>query len=208
MFLPILFTAVLHAGAHGEATGPAAIPAQEFRLDPSHSSITFSVDHLGLTAYTAGFDSFDATLTLDPLQPEAARLSATITAASLDLPSPPEGFVDAMLDSAWFNVAAHPDIRFVSDTITLTDEDSATITGTMTLLGVSAPVTFAADLNGAIPAGEFEPHARIGFSATGALSRSAFGMTYGVPDPGSSAGVGDLVSFTIQAEFTGTALPE
>ena len=206
--LPYLFIAVLHAGAHGEATGPAAIPAQDFRLDPTHSSITFTVDHLGLTAYTAGFDSFDATLTLDPADPGAAQLSATIDPTSLDLPSPPEGFLDAMLDAPWFDAATHPAITFTSNAATLTDEDSATVTGTMTLLGVSAPVTMQVDLNGAIPAGTFEPTARIGFSATGQLSRSAFGMSYGVPEPGSTAGVGDLVSFTIQAEFTGTLAAE
>ncbi|WP_371224054.1 YceI family protein [Roseovarius sp. 2305UL8-3] len=202
--LSFLFIAVLHAGAHGDTTGPAAIPAQEFRLDPSHASLVFSVNHLGLTNYTAGFDSFDATLTLDPANPAAAKLTATINPSSLDLPSPPEGFLDAMLAAPWFDVATYPAITFTSDSVTLTDEDSATVTGQMTMLGASAPVTLQVDLNGAIPAGTFEPHARIGFSATGEINRSAFGMTYGVPEPGSTAGVGDLVTFRIEAEFTGT----
>lgn len=200
-----IFLALLHAGAHGAADDPAAIPAQEFRLDPSHASIVFTVDHLGLTHYTAGFDRFDATLALDPADPASARLSATIDPASLDLPSPPEGFLDAMLAEPWFDVAAYPAITFTSDTVTLTDEDSATVTGQMTMLGQSAPVTLQVDLNGAIPSGTFEPHARIGFSATGQIRRSDFGMSYGIPEPGTNVGVSDLVSFRIEAEFTGTA---
>ncbi len=206
--LSFLFIAVLHAGAHGETTGPAATPAQQFRLDPAHASLIFTVNHLGLTDYTAGFDSFDATLTLDPGNPAAAKLTATIDPASLDLPSPPEGVLDTMLAAPWFDIATYPAITFTSDSVTLTDEDSATVTGSMTMLGVSAPVAFQVDLNGAIPADTFEPHARIGFSATGQINRSAFGMTFGVPEPGSTAGVGDLVRFRIEAEFTGTVPAE
>lgn len=47
-----------------------------------------------------------------------------------------------------------------------------------------------------------DPHARTGFSAHGVLKRSEFGIVYGIPAPGSTMGVGDEVSFTIEAEFS------
>ena len=49
------------------------------------------------------------------------------------------------------------------------------------------------------------PHARIGFSAHETLKRSDFGMGFGVPQPGSTMGVGHVVEFTIEAEFSGPA---
>jgi len=53
-----------------------------------------------------------------------------------------------------------------------------------------------------------DPHARIGFSAHGSLKRSAFGITYGIPQPGSSMGVGDNVEIIVEAEFSGPPLAQ
>lgn len=179
------------------------IPAQTFILDPSHASLTFTVSHLGLSRYTAGFDRIDATLELDPADPAAARLRAVIDVASLDLPAPPDGFLAELLGEGWFGAADHPEITYLSETIALTGDTTALVSGTLTLLGVSRPLDLQVTFNGAVPAGMFEPHARIGFSAQGDLSRSDFGMSQGVPEPGSDAGVGDIVSFRIETEFTG-----
>jgi polyisoprenoid-binding protein YceI len=60
-----------------------------------------------------------------------------------------------------------------------------------------------ATYNGGWPGIPQDPHARIGFSATGELSRTAFGMGFGVPAPGTTMGVGDAVSFEIEVEFSG-----
>jgi polyisoprenoid-binding protein YceI len=54
---------------------------------------------------------------------------------------------------------------------------------------------------------EMDPQARIGFSAHGSVKRSDFGMGFGVPAPGTTMGVGDLVEFAIEAEFNGPPLP-
>jgi polyisoprenoid-binding protein YceI len=51
-----------------------------------------------------------------------------------------------------------------------------------------------------------DPHARVGFSAHGSFKRSDFGMGYGVPAPGTTMGVGDLIDISIEAEFSGPAL--
>jgi polyisoprenoid-binding protein YceI len=185
------------------AQDTAGIPAQTFRLDPSHSSVTFEINHIGLTEYTAGFDTIAATLFLDPADPATARLSAQIEVGSLDLPAPPDGFADQMLGPAWLNMAAYPVITYESETVTLTGEDTARIDGTLTLLGTSAPVTLLARFGGSYAAGRIEPFARIGFSASGTFDRSDFGMTIGLPPDGSTLGVGDAITVRIQAEFTG-----
>jgi polyisoprenoid-binding protein YceI len=51
-----------------------------------------------------------------------------------------------------------------------------------------------------------DPNARIGFSAQGTLQRSDFGMTYGIPEPGTKMGVSDRVEIIIETEFSGPPL--
>ena len=191
----------------GLCAGAAAqdIPAQVFTLDPAHSSVTFSISHLGLSQFTAGFDTISATLTLDPDDPAAAELAAKILVSSLDLPTPPLGFREKLMAPPWFDADAHPTITYRSDAITLTEGNAARVDGTLTINGVSRPVPLTVTYNAGYPAGLFEPNARIGFSAEAALRRSEFGLTEGIPGAGSELGIGDRVRIRIEAEFTGTA---
>ncbi|SEN27059.1 Polyisoprenoid-binding protein YceI [Loktanella fryxellensis] len=178
-------------------------PAQTFALDPSHTSLTFSVNHIGMSNYTAGFDTLEGTLQLDPADQASAQLSVTVNVASLDLPTPPLGFREELLGPNFFDADQFPQISYVSTGVTPTGDTTADISGDLTLHGMTQPVILQATFNGNSLAGQFEPHARIGFSATGAFSRTAFGMGYGVPAEGSTMGVGDLVTVRIETEWTG-----
>ena len=193
----------------GPATAdPADLPAGTYVIDPSHASLVFTVDHLGFSNYTAGFDRFAATLLIDPADPGSARLTAEIDVFSLDVPHPPEGFLQTLFSEAWFDVAVHPAISFESETINLTSDQTADVDGRLTLLGVTRPVTLSVRFNGGYAGHPMDPNARIGFSATGQLARSDFGFTIGIPPAGSTMGVGDTVGFRIEAEFTGPPLPQ
>jgi polyisoprenoid-binding protein YceI len=57
--------------------------------------------------------------------------------------------------------------------------------------------------NGGYAGQTVDPQARLGFSATGVLKRSAFGISYGIPTPPSEMGVGDEVMFQIETELLG-----
>lgn len=180
-----------------------------YRLDKHHASLVFAADHLGFSNYVGQFTRFDATLTIDPAAPEAATLTATVDPTSLTIPSPPEGFLETLLGPEWFNTAAFPEITFTSTQIVQTGPADAEVTGNLTFMGATLPVTFEARFNGAYPGyPPYDPNARAGFHASGSLSRSAFGMTYGLPPEGSKMGVGDEVKFWIDAEFTGPPAPE
>ena len=175
-----------------------------YTLDKHHASLVFAADHLGFSNYVGQFTRFDATLTIDPADPEAATLTATVDPTSLTIPTPPEGFLETLLGPDWFNTAAFPEITFTSTQIVQTGPADAEVTGNLTFMGATLPVTFSARFNGAYPGyPPYDPGARAGFHAAGSLSRSAFGMTYGLPPEGSTMGVGDTVKFWIDAEFTG-----
>lgn len=180
-------------------------PAGAYHLDPAHSTLTFRVNHIGFSNYTASFASFSAELTLDPAHPELAHIGATIDARSLTLPSPPAGFLDTMLGADWFDAAQYPTITFQSTAVERTGPNTARVTGDLTLHGVTRPVSLDVTFNGGYAGHQLDPQARIGFSAHGSFNRSDFGMGLGVPQEGSTMGVSDAVEVIIETELSGPA---
>ncbi|GAM97549.1 yceI family protein [alpha proteobacterium U9-1i] len=181
------------------------VPAGAYRIDPMHSTIHFRVNHIGMSNYTAAFERFNVELTLDPANPAAAQVNATIDVRSLALPAPPAGFLEDMLGASWFDTARFPEITFRSTAIEMTSANTAHVTGDLTLHGVTKPVTLDATFNGGYAGHPMDPNARIGFSAHGTFNRSEFGMGYGVPPEGSTMGVSDAVEVIIETEFNGPA---
>ena len=194
------------APAEAEPVAPATTeaPAGAYRLDPSHASLVFKVNHIGYSNYTGSFDNFEATLSFDPKAPEKMAVTATIDVGSLDIPAPPEGFLDELKGSSWLDAAEFPQMKFRSTKVTLTGPDTARVDGELELRGLAAPVAMDVTFNGGY-AGfpPYDPNARIGFSAHGALKRSAFGVVIGIPSAENPVGVGDEVTFGIEAEFNG-----
>ena len=186
---------------------PAApqVPAGDYTLDKYHSTVVFKVSHMGFSQYTAQFAAFDAKLKFDPADPAAASVEATIDPRSLTIPSPPAGFHDELIGSAWLDSAKYPAITFRSTKVEVTGANTARITGDLTLHGVTKPVVLDTTFNGGYAGFAMDPHARVGFSAHGVFKRSDFGMGFGVPAPGSTMGVGDAIDVRIETEFSGPA---
>ncbi len=184
----------------------ADIPAGDYTLDKTHSTLVMKVNHLGFSNYTAAFASFDAKLKFDQNNAAASSLEATIDPKSLTLPAPPAGFLAELTGPQWLNTASYPAITFKSTKVETTGADTGKITGDLTLHGVTKPVVLDVTYNGGYVGHPMDPHARIGFSAKGAFKRSDFGIAYGVPAPGTTMGVSDEVQVIIEAEFSGPPL--
>ncbi|GGA39422.1 polyisoprenoid-binding protein [Dyella nitratireducens] len=184
-----------------------APPAGVYHIDKAHASLQLRVSHMGFSTYTTRFSSFDATLTFDPDNIPASKLEATIESASLQMDAAPKMCLDIVKGPKLLDTAKFPKIVFRSDSIRMTGAKTFEISGTLDLHGVTRPLVLTASYNGGyggIP--NMDPHARIGFSAHGTFKRSDFDMGFGVPAPGSTMGVGDLIDVTIEAEFSGPAL--
>jgi polyisoprenoid-binding protein YceI len=185
-------------------------PAGTYRVDPGHTRVLFRVNHLGFSDYIAPFTGVQATLAFDPARPEAMTLSAVIDAGSVATlyPDPAVDF-DAVIEGAEFlDAATHPQITFTSTAVRLTGADTAQVTGDLTLRGVTRPLTLAVRYNGGWGRHPMDPGgARIGFSATGTLKRSDFGMTFGLPAPGTKMGVADEVALIIETELSNPDAP-
>ena len=188
------------------ACGPA--PAGEYVSDPNHASVEFKLHHLGLSFYTLKFKTFDATVSFDPANIAASKVSATIKAADI-LAGYPGDYVanhtgtkfssweDDLANSTNFlDAGKYPTITFVSTSVEPSGERSAKVTGDLTLKGVTKPVTLDVTFSGETASHPFSKVPAIGFSATGTVKRSDFGLDYLLP-----AIVGDEVKIEIESDF-------
>jgi polyisoprenoid-binding protein YceI len=180
-------------------------PAGTYTLDAGHTRVLFQVNHLGISNYIGLFTKMEGTLVFDPANPEAMTLTAKVDAASVEThyPDPAVDFNGVIAGPELLDAGQFPEAVFVSTGVVLTGDETAEVTGDLTLHGVTLPMTFEVRYNGGYGVTDFDPAgARVGFSVTGVLKRSAFGMGYGVPPEGTEFGVSDAVKVIIETEFT------
>jgi len=179
------------------ASNSVAAPSGIYAMDPTHASLTWKVNHFGLSNYTARFTKFDVKLNLDVDVIENSSVTATIDPASVRTDYTGDvDFDDEIANGDKFlNASVFPKIEFVSRSVEKTGDKTALIHGEMTMLGVTKPVTLSATLNGAMAAHPYAKVPAVGFHAEGTIKRSEFGFDHLVPY------VGDDVSFVIEAEF-------
>ena len=185
----------------------AAAPAGHYQLDKSHASLQLRVSHMGFSTYTTRFSRFDSELTFDPNNIPASTLVTTVDASSLEMDAAPQKCLDIVKGPQFLDVAKFPKIVFRSQKVRLTGPKSLEITGTLELHGVTRPLVLTGTYNGGYAGmANMDPQARVGFSAHASFKRSDFGMSFGVPAPGTTIGVGDLVDVSIETEFSGPPL--
>lgn len=169
---------------------PADMAAGTWVNDPAHTSVMARVRHMGVSFYVMRFNTVETTLTYDPLNLEATRVSATIQTASLDVGHDySRRFADQFLGATEF-----PTMTFVSTSLSRSGPNHGTMTGNLTLRGVTRPETFEVTFNGVGP-GLIPLSTRAGFTAVGTIRRSDFGSNAW------QSAVGDEVQITIEAEF-------
>jgi polyisoprenoid-binding protein YceI len=190
------------------APSAAAVPAGAYTFDLSHTSLVFRVDHLGFSRYTGRFTKLNAQLQFDPANPEKSTLTVEIDPRSIEADGAPAGFMATLAGKEWLDADRFPKMTYRSTKVEKVGAKGLRITGDFTLHGVTKPVVLDATYNGGWAGHPFDPNARIGFSATGKLKRSDFGVANGLPAPGTTMGVGDEVEIFIETELTGPPLPD
>jgi len=180
---------------HSVSQSEARVPVGRYDIDPDHTSITFDVDHFKYTRFTMRFDRKQGQLDWNEGGLERSTASVTIDAASIDTNVP---LLDKMVKSdSMLDVSRYPEIRFASTRFERTGEAHGTLSGDLTIRGVTQPVTLDVTFNGFAP----DPLTKkdtLGFSADGHFSRAKFGLATWYP------AVGDDIHVRIQAEFVKT----
>lgn len=191
------------------AAAPIAAPAGRYALDPDHATLEFRVRHLGLADYVARFTRIQASLQLDPANLAASSIELTVDPASIRTDyagdyqaavpgSPYKSFDEALAQSPkYFNAGQYPQISFRSTNVEATAPGQLRVSGDLSMLGKTLPVTLEAVVTGSAAQHPFLGRGAIGFSVTGGFDRSAFGMTELLKPPL----VADAVAVRFDGEF-------
>ena len=171
---------------------PALVQAGSYHVEPDHTQVHFTIDHMGFTPFSGTFSQASGSLVLDPKMPSAAKLSVSVPIASVMTTS--KKLDEELVSTKFFDAARFPTATFVSTSVTAQAADKAKIAGTLTLHGVARPVSLDATFYGA-GINFMSKKPAVGFLGTIVIKRSDFGLTYGIPL------VGDEVVLTIAAAF-------
>lgn len=194
-------TALAAAALAAVASVPAA--AETFRVDPLHSSFVFSANHIGYTNVFGLFREWGGEFVFDPRAPEKTKVKIEVKTASLDTndgrlqaQGGVRGRNEHLRSADFFNVKEFPTMTFESTKVEKTGEKTGKLHGNVTLLGVTKPAVFDITVNKVAP--HPSPAAKgamgAGFTITGKIKRSDWGMKFGVP------AVGDEVTLYIGVE--------
>lgn len=170
----LMFASVLAIAAGSTfAVSDAAASGEKYTLDPSHSQIVFSYNHLGFSTTFGMFSGFEGDIVFDQENPANSSVSVTMPASMMFTGWEQRDQHFASAD--FINVAENEIVSFESTGIEVTGDDTALITGDLTLAGVTKEVVLDTKLN---KTGE-HPMAGVdwaGFDATTTLKRSDFGI--------------------------------
>jgi len=169
----------------------SALPAGTYKSEQGHAYIAFQYDHQGFSKPIIRWGTTDATVVFDTDNPENSSLTVKLPVADIDTGVPV--FDEHMMAPGFFDTANHPEITFVSTDINQITDGYGTLTGDLTIRGVTKPFTLTGTVN------KVGKHFRsgvdmFGISATGHLKRADFGMDQYLP-------VGADVDISVEVEF-------
>ena len=168
-------------------------------LDTAHTSIAFVARHAMVTKVRGTFEEFEGSVVFDEANPEASVAKAVIKTASVNTQNADrDGHVRG---DDFFSVEQYPEMTFESTSFDI-DGTSGTVTGDLTLKGITKPVTLDVEVFGV----EEDPfgNVRVGFEASTKINRKDFGVDFQAPL--GSGGV--LVSEQITIEIDGSGIKQ
>ena len=189
------------AAAPAASTGPdkAAAPAlpqtSKWELDPENSSVQFVCKHV-FTNVRGMFQKPSGTVLLDEATPANSKINATVDVKSIT--TGVEERDTHLKGPDFFDAAKHPVITFASTGFSKSSATTYSVTGNLTMHGVTRPVTLA------VTASQPFNHAggiRRGIEATTSVNRKDFGLRWEFPGEGAGVVVGDIIKITIDAEL-------
>ena len=179
--------------------GAPAAEAATYTFSKDYTSVRFSWSHLGLSRQSARVMDITGTVEFDPADPEASRVDVLMNASSLS--SGVRAFDDLLRSVEYFDAQRHPTIRFRSTSARKMSDRTGELTGDLTVMGITKPVTLYVvwNFSGEHPLAAVNPNYKdiyvAGFSATGVLRRSDWGLSRAVPL------VSDEIELTIETEL-------
>jgi polyisoprenoid-binding protein YceI len=175
------------------STGKTTIvPAGTWSVDPIHSTVGFSVKHLGIATVRGKFEDFEGTLEIGE-NDESARAYGTVQGVSINTGD--AGRDEHLRSADFFGVEQNPELHFESTGVEQVDEDTFEIAGDLTMNGVTKPIALTAEVQGE----ETDPwgNERVALEVTGQLNRGDWNMTFNQALGSGNLLVGEKVKLTL-----------
>lgn len=178
------------------ASVSAQAAPEVYKIDAVHSHVGFTIRHL-VSKVPGHFNTFSGEITFDRENPAASRVSAEIDATSIDTAN--ENRDKHLKSDDFFKTEKHPKITFTSTGVSPAGKERASVTGSLTMAGVTKPVTLEVTALGFAP-NPFGPGERAGFEAKTKLNRKDFGIVWNKALDAGGAVLGDEVEITLLVE--------
>ncbi|SEM60171.1 Polyisoprenoid-binding protein YceI [Mesobacillus persicus] len=168
----------------------------KWAVDPTHSSVEFSIRHMMFTNVKGAFHTYDATIKADPSDLTTADIAFSVDLASVDTKN--EDRDNHLRSADFFDVENKPKMTFTATKVEKKDEGEYAVTGDLSLNGVTKPETFNVTFEGQgkDPWG----NEKAGFSAEGTLNRSDYGLTWNSALETGGVLVGDKVKISLEIQ--------
>ena len=194
MFINRVVAASLSAVLVLCASLTTAHAADRYSLDPEHTTVAFLIDHVGYAKTLGLFTDVSGSFTFDQDTGTVTDILITVGTASVN--SANEARDKHVRSKDFLNVSKFPEMTFNAPTARVDEDGAGEISGALTLLGMTQPLTLTVQLNKADDYPFGHKRFTLGVSASGSLDRSAYGMDYGV----ANALVGDQVDLILETE--------
>jgi polyisoprenoid-binding protein YceI len=175
------------------AQAESTIPTGTWRSDPVHSRVAFSVKHMVVATYRAGFDEFDISLSDADGEPKISGEAKVESIESRD-----ETQRAHLLSPDFFDVDQHPVIRFESRSIRR-DGDQLTVDGDLTIKGITQEVTATGEISG--PVVDISDTEKVGIDLETKVDRTDFGLNWNAPLPKGGVAVENEVTLSVHLEL-------
>lgn len=172
---------------------PAQAAPATWTIDPEHTVVAFTIMHAGYAKVLGRFSDIEGSFVYDPETQELGEVTARIGAASVNTDH--EKRDEHVRSPDFLDAGGHPMITFTATDSTPTSETTGTVTGDLTIRGVTQPVTLDVTLNKRAVYPCCHGKETLGISATAKILRSDFGSTYALPEF-----VGDAVGIILEFE--------
>jgi polyisoprenoid-binding protein YceI len=175
-------------------TAQAILPKGDWKSDPIHSSVGFSVKHMGAGTFRGSFDDYGVSLSeVDG----GARLSGSARVESVDVKD--ENLKGHLLSPEFFDAERHPEITFVTRNAR-EESDGIVVEGDLTVKGITRTVEAHGAISGPV---EGPPGAgnRIGVDLETVVDRHDFGLDWNADLPDGGKVLGDDVTLTVHLEL-------
>lgn len=179
-----------------------AIPTGDYRMDPGHSVIGFSIRHFEISFVRGRFKDFTGTIHYDASDVTKSSVEFTAKVESID--TGVAGRDNHLRNADFFDVAKFPEMTFKSTKVEKKGNDHV-LHGDFTLKGVTKQISFPFTLTGGVK--DNRGNIRFGIAAETKINRRDYGITWGAAMPNGGRNVGDEVTIDLQIEAVKAAPP-